>query len=294
MSLGSIGASSGHSHGLGALLAHLTGTPPAAVGAPGHDGDFDDGVNASAAPVAPSAANSGNAVTGGGRAAISNQILALLTQLQQQAADPGATTTSTSPTTTSIAPAATATDPLTQLFSALDTNGDGSVSQSEMESYIQQQGGTAAQADALFAGLNHDSTGNLTQAQLANDLQQAQASDTGHHHHRHEIPSADELGNKLVSAMDSDANGSVDQSEFTSFVTGLGGTPSEAAADFAALDPGNTGSVNAAQFSAATRAFETASNTRAIATNATSPILTLLDAFAQNATAAGSTASMTA
>ena len=77
-------------------------------------------------------------------------------------------------------------------------------------------------------------------------------------------------------------------------MTGLGGTAAEATTDFAALDPNNTGSVNAAQFTTAIRAFEQAGNAASITANPASPILTLLDAFTKNPPAAGSAASVTA
>jgi hypothetical protein len=67
------------------------------------------------------------------------------------------------------------------------------------------------------------------------------------------------VGNDLLSAIDSNGDGSADQSEFASFATSLGGTRSEAISDSAALNP--TGSVGAAQFSAAILAFENARQT---------------------------------
>jgi Ca2+-binding EF-hand superfamily protein len=175
----------------------------------------------------------------------------------------------------------------------MDSNGDGAISQSEMESYIQKQGGTVAEADALFSGLNQGGTGNLTQTQLASDLQQANGAG-GHHYHHHGLPSADQVGNDLVKAMDTNGNGAVDQSEFQQFVTGLGGTTAQATTDFAALDPNNTGSINAAQFSTAVQAFESASSAASTTSNGTSPILTLLNGFAQNATATTSSTSIMA
>ena len=56
--------------------------------------------------------------------------------------------------------------------------------------------------------------------------------------------------------MDTSGDGTVSQSEFENFVTGLGGTTSEADSDFAALDPQNSGSVTTSQFSDAIKAFE--------------------------------------
>ena len=301
MSIGGIGSLG---HDVSALLARLGGTQ----GASGVDcdGDFDGSTGSVPATTATAAASPGNGLTGSTKAAVSDQILALLTQLQQIAstqvgsaavASTLISATSAATTSATIAPASTTADPLSKLFAAIDGNGDGAISQSELEAYIQKLGGTTAQADALFSGLNQGGTGDLTKAQLASDLQQAQTQGIGgghHHHHHHGVPSATELGNKLANAIDSNGDGSVSQSEFTSFVTGLGGTVAEATTDFAALDPNNTGSVNAAQFTTAIRAFEQAGNAASITANPASPILTLLDAFTKNPPAAGSAASVTA
>ena len=89
--------------------------------------------------------------------------------------------------------------------------------------------------------------------------------------------------------MDSDDSGSVSQSEFENFVTGLGGTTSQADADFSALDPNNTGSVTATSFADAVTALQSSAG------SGQSPVLNLLDAFRSNATtAAGSAVSVTA
>jgi Ca2+-binding EF-hand superfamily protein len=289
MSIGGIGSANGLSQSLAMLLSQLTGTQ--ASGSVTDDAADEFG-GCAAAPAAPQAAGANNSLTGSTKASLSDQILALLTQLQQQAGTSGANA-STAISTISASTAIGTSDPLQQLISAMDSDGDGTVSQSEMESYIEKQGGTAAQGDALFAGLNQGGTGNLTQSTLASDLQQAQSTGAmhgHHHHHHHAAPSADQVGNDLVSAMDSDGSGAVDQSEFENFVTGLGGTTAQADSDFAALDPQDTGSVDAAQFSSAVTALQTAS-----ASGPQSPILTLLDAFKQTANSStGSTVSMTA
>jgi Ca2+-binding EF-hand superfamily protein len=209
---------------------------------------------------------------------LSDEILSLLTQLQQANATQGASGTAT--TSTSIS-ATSATDPLSQLMSAMDADGDGTISQTEMEGYIQNQGGTKSEADALFSGLNQGNIGNLTQATLSNDLQQAAPG--GHHHHHH-MPSADQVGNDLLTAMDSNGDGAVNQSEFSAFITQIGGTSANATADFAALDPNNTGSVTAAQFTTAIKAFETANQTATSFGDPSNPLLTLLNGFAATST----------
>jgi hypothetical protein len=69
-----------------------------------------------------------------------------------------------------------------QLFSLLDTNGDGSISKSEFEATLGQNGNTAA-ADSLFAKLDPNGDGSVDPSELANALQPNGAK--GHHRHHH-------------------------------------------------------------------------------------------------------------
>lgn len=297
MSIGGIGSSGSIGQNLAALLAALTGSSEAS--ATGSAQAPANSFGACSAPPPPPPPPSDASLTGSTKASLSDEILGLLTQLQQQAGtQSGASSTSTgiaaiSAASTTIGTASTSSDPLRQLFSAIDSDGDGAISQTELESYIEKQGGTAAEADALFSGLNQGNSGNLTETTLSNDLQQpgqAQQAGGGHHHH-HLPPTADQVGSDLVGAIDNNGSGTVDQSEFENFVTGLGGTTAEADADFTALDPSGTGAVDASQFASAVTNLQTAS---AAAGSSPSPILTLLDAFKQTASTAGSAVSVTA
>ncbi|HXC53873.1 MAG TPA: hypothetical protein VNU97_01135 [Rhizomicrobium sp.] len=297
MSIGGVG---GLNQYISSLLNRIAPTPapataPAAsVAAPA--ASFD-----SCSSGAPASSGSSAAASSAPPAqSLSNEILAMLTQLQQITASPSsaaATAAATPAATTAIGAASPLSSPLNQLMSAIDGDGDGEISQSEMETYIQKQGGTKDQADSLFSALNQGNSGNLTQGQLAGDLQNAQSAQAqapagrGHgHHHHHMPPSANQVGSDLVSAMDSSGDGSVDQSEFASFVSALGGSATQATSDFSALDPSGTGQVGAAQFSSAISAFESAAQVAAgAATSAASPILNLLNAFSQTAPVAAAT-----
>lgn len=256
MSIGSVGSA-----GNPLLLAMLTRLSATS----------GDGASSSSGSAAtPVNDNPDNSVTGNGKAQLSDQILALLVQMQN-----GSTSSTASSSSTGV-------NPLSQLVSAIDTDGDGTISQSELETYIEGKGGTQGQADALFSGLSgQNGSGNLTQSQLSNDLQQASLSPMhGHHHgHHHHGASADKVASQLMQAMDSDGSGGVSQSEFENFVTGLGGTTGEADADFAALNSQNAGSISVSQFSSAVSAFQTAGQGQ---NNPASPILSLLDDIAKN------------
>ena len=75
-----------------------------------------------------------------------------------------------------------------QLFSLLDTNGDGTISKSEFETAFGQNGNTT-QADSIFAKLDANSDGSVSQSELTNALDGGQDQSQGmqgmHHHHHH-------------------------------------------------------------------------------------------------------------
>ena len=57
------------------------------------------------------------------------------------------------------------------LFSLIDTNGDGSISKTELEQAVTKAGGTTQAADALYSELDPDNTGSVTEQQFAALLQ---------------------------------------------------------------------------------------------------------------------------
>ncbi|MDB5492415.1 MAG: EF-Hand, calmodulin [Micavibrio sp.] len=56
------------------------------------------------------------------------------------------------------------------LFKTLDSDGDGNVTQGEVESAVTKAGGSKEAADALYAKLDPDNTGSVSQQQLAENL----------------------------------------------------------------------------------------------------------------------------
>jgi hypothetical protein len=89
MSIGTAGPSGGLPQGLAALLAQLSPAQSSAGVAAKRNSDFDgSSLTASKSEVASST----NALTGGGKAAISDAVLALLTKLQQNKDSDGGTT----------------------------------------------------------------------------------------------------------------------------------------------------------------------------------------------------------
>lgn len=270
MSIGAMGASG--SGNLNQILASLLSRIDPSTTSTDDTDDTDFTPDAGSAPC-------NNALTGSTSAQLSGSVLGVLMGLQQQSG--------TQPSG-SAASSATGSNPLDQLFTAMDSDGDGSVSQSEMETYLGQQGATTGQADALFASLDQNGSGGISESQMGSALQQSaqvHRGGGGGHHHHHGTSGTSSAADTLLQAMDADNSGSVSQDEFSDFVTQNGGTTSEADTDFAALDASGTGTLNSADFMSAIQKYQ--SN---MGNGASSPMLNLLDAFAQNATPTAITA----
>jgi hypothetical protein len=72
-----------------------------------------------------------------------------------------------------------------QLFSLLDSDGNGSISKSEFETAFGQNGNNTL-ADQIFGKLDANGDGSVTQAELTNALNgQGQSQQVPHHHHHH-------------------------------------------------------------------------------------------------------------
>ncbi len=169
------------------------------------------------------------------------------------------------------------------LFSQIDSNGDGSISQSELEQAITAAGGTKAGADALYAKLDPNGTGSVSEQQFAQGLASlsqpgaAQGAPHAHHHHHHgggagaasatnddgaddaltalfdadsggAANSPTQIAQNIFSQIDSSGTGAITQSQLEQAVTAAGGSTSGADALYAKLDPNGTGSITQQQF----------------------------------------------
>jgi Ca2+-binding EF-hand superfamily protein len=143
------------------------------------------------------------------------------------------------------------------LFSKIDTGGDGSISKAEMEGAVTGAGGTQGSADALFSALDPTSTGSVSQSQFLSGFQalafspangaqlisaQAQSSAA--------TDPAAAFKQQLFTQIDADGDGNLTQAELEKAVTSAGGTQASADALYAKLDPNGTGTVSADQFAA--------------------------------------------
>ena len=141
------------------------------------------------------------------------------------------------------------------LFSKIDSGGDGSINQAEMERAVTGAGGTQASADALFSALDSSGTGSVSQSQFLSGFQalafspangaqlisaQAQSSAS--------TDPAASFKQHLFAQLDGDGDGNLTQADVEKAVTAAGGTKESADALYAKLDPSGTGAVSAAQF----------------------------------------------
>jgi Ca2+-binding EF-hand superfamily protein len=270
----SIGAVSGQSAALNQTLLSLLSRMNSA--------QFSDAFATPAAgtsstqPAAASSSGSADGCKSSGTPQLSSDILRVMMAIQEQG--PSGTTKAAS------ASAGTSGDPAQQLFSALDSDSDGTVSQSELETYIEKQGGTQQQADSLYSSLNQNGAAGLSENQIASAAQQGAGASHGRHHHHHGGGGgiADKAASDLLNAADSNGDGTLNQSEFENFVSQIGGSTSEADQDFAALTAGKTGasggpgSLTASSLADALKALD-ASKVDLQAQS--SPILSVLDAI---------------
>ncbi|HEY8949903.1 MAG TPA: EF-hand domain-containing protein [Rhizomicrobium sp.] len=154
-----------------------------------------------------------------------------------------------------------ASSPVQQLFSAMDSDGDGEVSQGEIESYIEKRGGTQAQADALYNSLDQgNSSGGISEDQMQTAVTNARQSFQAHHHRHHhgtgDPQSGDNVANSLLQALDTNDDGSISESEFSDFFSANGGSASDAQNTFAALDTSGSGALTSADFAKAWNAYQ--------------------------------------
>jgi Ca2+-binding EF-hand superfamily protein len=159
------------------------------------------------------------------------------------------------------------------LFNKIDTSGDGSISKSELETAVSNAGGTTQAADSLYAELDPNNTGSVSEQQFANALPgppfsgamqsqmlgfQAQGwpdslstdgtsstSSTG----STATDPGSAMAQNLFSQIDSNGDGAITKTELEQAVTNAGGSTESADALYAKLDPDNTGSVSEQQFS---------------------------------------------
>ena len=242
--------------------------------------------SSSSSDPATTSADGSNALTGRQKPSLSSMILGVLIGMQASAGT--STSGSSSDNSTS-----SQSDPVQNLFSAIDRDGNGSVSQSELESYIEQKGGSQSEADNLYSMLDASgSSDGISESQLASDVPQPPGPPPsgmdGASWQGTSAASSNDMSQALLKMFDSNGDGSVSKTEFENVVTSNGGSAAQADADYSALDPSGSGSVGASDFATAIEKLQSGTS------NDQSPLLTLLDAFAHNTSTTTGTVSLSA
>ena len=220
MSISNVGGASGSgglSQMLAAMLSRLSQTQTE---------DPSTSAASTASATDPTSSGTSNALTGTDTSTLSDKIIGILVMMQGQSqGEPSGANTSTSD----------GADPLQQAFSSIDTNGDGSISQSELETTIQNAGGTASQADSVYSALGGSDSAGVSESQFAGAAQAGGPPPGGAHgHHRH--GSSDLLSDsstKVFNALDTNKDGTVSADELAA---GLAGTTGNSSGSSAASD----------------------------------------------------------
>ena len=148
-----------------------------------------------------------------------------------------------------------------KLFQQIDTSGTGAIDKTSLEKAVTSSGGTAASADSLFAQLDPNNTGSVTEQQFEQNFPTGTLSGqmgaqllsyqaNGWPGQGGKGDGAGRLAQALFSRIDTAGTGTITKSSLEAAVTGAGGTATAADALYAKLDPNNTGSVTEQQLAA--------------------------------------------
>jgi hypothetical protein len=165
------------------------------------------GDSTTSASIAQSSAGTAVQTTGSGTSSFDPIVLNVIIQFQeQQSAGTGADTSGSA-----------AVDPATrgqQIFQKLDADGDGTITQPELESALGAKGVDTSQADAIFQKLDANDDGSVSQGEFA------AAAPHGHGHHPPPPSGADGAGALGASS----SSGTASTGETTQSVTNPDGS----------------------------------------------------------------------
>jgi EF hand domain-containing protein len=143
----------------------------------------------------PTSASSTPTTGGNGFSQLSPATMSALLAAQGQSSTATATPASTSPSSA-----------LQDLFSQIDSNGDGQISKSEFENALGADGTNIAQADDVFSKMDKNGDGSVSLDEMSSALK-GSGSKGGHHHHMHVGGSGGSTG---ASGAATSADGSTD------------------------------------------------------------------------------------
>jgi len=153
-----------------------------------------------------------------------------------------------------------------QVISAVDANGDGSLSLDEVEKALGQDSNSASSGlTQAFAQLDTNGDGNLSQDELSSAIsaQQQQQGTAGvhhHHHHHHHAGAAQasdgQLGASILGQADADGDGALSADEIAKALGTSGGDSLKQT--LAGFDKDGDGKLDSSELAAAIEAFRAA------------------------------------
>jgi Ca2+-binding EF-hand superfamily protein len=211
---------------------------PGGQGLPGSAASSDPGDSAASAPT----------LTGGpGAAQLAASTLASLLSAQQ-------------------GPPSSA-DVAQQVIAAADTDGDGSLSQAEVEKALGQGGASVSDAfSQAFGKLDANGDGKLSADELASAIDARKSAGGAHHAHHahhggHAPPTSADLAAQLLDAADSNGDGALSAGEIqTALGPAATGQADSLGQAIAKLDSNGDGKLDASELLAAIDAFRNAHN----------------------------------
>lgn len=150
-----------------------------------------------------------------------------------------------------------------KIIGAADTNGDGALSLSEIQSALApQNAGGALSADALskaFASIDTDGDGQISASELSTALDAQKGAHGAHqHHHAHAAQAnSSDVASQLIGAADADGDGALSVAEVERALGSSAGSDALSSA-LGKLDTNGDGALSATELTAAIDAFRAA------------------------------------
>jgi Ca2+-binding EF-hand superfamily protein len=195
-----------------------------------------------------SGTDSSNTLTGSSSASLSDQIVGLLVMSQMSGSDTSSGATSGQSNSQS---GQSGTDPISQAFSSLDADGDGNLSQSEMEKAITNAGGTTQQADAVYSALGGTSDTGISKTAFTDAAKGGMPPPPmGGPGGQGGPKSASDITNDIFSSLQTNQDGAVSDNAFASALSSASGgssstdSTSSASKTASAIDSNGDGSIS--------------------------------------------------
>jgi Ca2+-binding EF-hand superfamily protein len=127
--------------------------------------------------------------------------------------------------------------PVADLFSKIDTDGDGSLSSDEFSSFVESIGGSAEDASQLYSAIDGNGDGQVSEDELASALPPPPPPP----------PPTEQAAVDLITSIDTDSDGTLSEDELSTFADSLGVSSDEAEAFLESLDANGDGTLTSSE-----------------------------------------------